>query len=134
MKRSFWGVPIAVIVFSWACSSPPPHADHRPRHGGLVLMYGDLHFEVILNTQGRHRVYFTDAVRAELPPSIASEVTMTITDSGGAAETLKAQIDVTCKCWVASGRPVDDVGATARVAFVAQGKSYWIDIPFGFGG
>ena len=95
-------------------------------------MYGDLHFEVILGKKGRHRVYFSDAIRAELPPSVASDVTMTINDSIGTSETLKAHIDDTCKCWVAAGRPVDDVSATARVAFITQGRPYWIDLPFGF--
>ena len=94
-------------------------------------MDGDLHFEVILDKRGRHRVYFTDALRVELPPSVASDVTVTITDRSGVA-TLKARIDSDGKSWVAEGKPVDDVNATARVAFTAQGKPYWIDLPFGF--
>jgi hypothetical protein len=125
----------AVLIAAFAlasCSQPPAHADHLPRHGGLVLMNGDLHFEVILNKAGRHRVYFSDAVRAELPASIASELTITITQHQNVSETLKARIDTDGKRWVADGKPVDDVNAVARVAFTAQGKPYWIDVPFGF--
>jgi len=95
-------------------------------------MHGDLHFEVILNKEGRHCVYFSDAVRAELPASIASELTITITQHEKVSETLNARIDADGKRWVADGKPVDDVNAVARVAFNAQGRPYWIDVPFGF--
>ncbi len=96
-------------------------------------MTGDLHFEVVLSAQGTHRIFFSDAVRRELPPAIASEVTITVDQRSGRAEVLKAHIDPKCGCWVTKGQPVDDVGATARIAFTAYGKPYWIDIPFGFG-
>ena len=44
------------------------------------MMKGDdLHYEVVLDPSGRsHRVYFTDAVREELPASVASDVALTI--------------------------------------------------------
>jgi hypothetical protein len=97
-------------------------------------MDGDLHFEVVMDPKGRYRVYFSDAVRAELPASVASEVTITINEErAGVSELLKAKIDEGGKSWVAIGRPVEDVNATARVAFTARGKPYWIDLPFGFG-
>ena len=115
-----------------SCSQAPVHTDHLPRHGGLVLMNGDLHFEVILNKEGRHRVYFSDAVRAELPASSASELTIAITQYQKVSEILNARIDADGKSWVAEGKPVDDVNAVARVAFAAQGRPYWIDLPFGF--
>jgi hypothetical protein len=120
------------LVALASCSQAPAHTDHLPRHGGLVLMNGDLHFEVILNKEGRHCVYFSDAARAELPASIASQLTITITQHEKVSETLNARIDADGKRWVADGKPVDDVNAVARVAFNAQGKPYWIDVPFGF--
>lgn len=41
-----------------------PHRDHEPRHGGVVLMKGDLHYEVVLDPTGQSfRVFFTDASR-----------------------------------------------------------------------
>jgi len=95
-------------------------------------MNGDLHFEVILKKEGRHRVYFSDAVRAELPASIASELTITITQYQKVSEILNARIDADGKSWVADGKPVDDVNAVARVAFTAHRRPHWIDLPFGF--
>ena len=52
-----------------------PHGDHSPHHGGTVYMYGEVHYEVILNGDGHHRVYFSDAVREDLPASVASKLT-----------------------------------------------------------
>src|SRR2546427_733599 len=65
---------------SSAAGSTVPHGDHNPHHGGVVMMKGDdLHYEVVLDPAGRaHRVYFTDAVREELPASVASDVVLTI--------------------------------------------------------
>ena len=129
----FWSLTLLLPLSVFAsCSQAPAHTDHLPRHGGLVLMNGDLHFEVILDKDGRHRVYFSDAVRAELPASIASDLTITITQHQKAAELVNARIDADGKSWVANGQPVDDVNAVARVAFTAQGRPYWIDLPFGF--
>jgi hypothetical protein len=116
-----------------------PHGDHNPHHGGVVLMKGDLHYEVVLDPTGRaHHVYFTDAVREALPASVASEVMLTIRrplrpGSGQASpeERVTLQIDETGESWVGSGHPVaTPATATARLAFSIDREPYWIDIPF----
>jgi hypothetical protein len=108
-----------------------PHGNHDPKYGGVVLMNGDLHFEVVLGRDGRHQVYFSDAVREELPASIASSVSVTVTRAGAAQETIPLQIDESGESWLGHGRPVDDPArANVRVAYSAQGSPYWIDIPF----
>jgi hypothetical protein len=107
------------------------HGDHNPHHGGVVLMKGnDLHYEVVFDPTGRaHHVYFSDALREELPASIASEVVLTIRHP--ADERIPLQIDDTGESWVGSGRPVESpASASARVAFKIQGEPYWIDVPF----
>lgn len=144
---------ILMTIAAAACGSPPPpqsppvaaapaaapaglegtatHGDHNPHHGGVVLMKGnDLHYEVVLDATGRaHHVYFSDALREDLPASIASDVVLTIRRPG--EERVAMQIDDTGESWVGSSRPVDaPASATARVAFVVQHESYWIDIPF----
>ena len=133
-----------------------PHGDHNPHYGGVVYMHGDMHFEVVLDRGGRHRVYFSDSVRADLPASVASSVTLTITRPGWSPEPITASIDEQGEGWRADGAPVGPGDATARVAFTvknglsdtpangatnsasngaaggttATGDSYWIDVPF----
>jgi hypothetical protein len=110
-----------------------PHGDHNPHHGGVVLMNGDLHYEVVLDPAGRsHRLFFSDAVREDLPASIASSVTLTIRRPSGADELIPLQIDNSGESWTGSGRAVTEpANATARVAFTIKGEPYWIDVPFG---
>ena len=107
-----------------------PHGDHNPRHGGLVFMDGDLHFEVVLGRSGEHRVYFSDAMREELPAATAAGVTVTITPKAGPADAVALQIDETGESWIGRGRAVTDPDAIARVAYTVHGKPYFIDVPF----
>jgi hypothetical protein len=108
-----------------------PHGNHDPKYGGVVLMNGDLHFEVVLGRDGTHRVYFSDAVREELPASVAAAVTVTVTRARAAPETVALQIDENGESWVGRGRPVDDPAhAIARIAYTVQNQPYWIDVPF----
>jgi hypothetical protein len=122
-----------VATTSPAAGSAAPHGDHAPHHGGVVMMKGeDLHYEVVLDPSGRsHRVYFTDAVREDLPASIASEVVLTIKRPSAPEERVALQIDETGESWVGSGTPVDNAAkTTTRVAFSIKGEAYWIDVPF----
>ena len=107
-----------------------PHGDHNPRYGGIVLMNGDLHFEVALGRDGSHRVYFSDATRGELPAATASGVTVTVTQKDTAPEAVAMRIDDSGESWVGRGHPVGDPAASARVAYTAYGKPYFIDVPF----
>jgi hypothetical protein len=110
-----------------------PHGDHNPHHGGIVMMKGDdLHYEVVLDPSGRaHRVYFTDAIREDLPASVASEVSLTIHRPGAADEPIALQIDDAGESWIGSGQPVGAPAATTvRLAFAIRQEPYWIDLPF----
>ena len=131
---------LCLLLFC-SCSSEPPakrsptpaqqaHGDHSPHHGGMVLMHGDLHFEVLLDPDGRHRVYLTDAVRNELPASAASEVTVNVLRSGEKPEALVLEIDEFGESWIASGRPVTAEDSRAVVALVHEGQRYEIELPF----
>ena len=106
------------------------HGDHNPHHGGVVYMYDDMHYEVVLAPDGHHRVYFTDAVREDLPASVASSVTLTVERPKGQPESLTGAIDESGESWLLTGQPVADKGTSVRVAFVAKGTPYWIDVPF----
>jgi hypothetical protein len=113
-----------------------PHGDHRPHHGGVVMMKDDLHYEVVLDPAGRaHRVYFTDAVRDELPASVASEVVLTMKRPPASDERVVMQIDETGESWIGSGQPIGVTADTlVRLAFTIKGEPYWIDIPYAITG
>jgi hypothetical protein len=110
-----------------------PHGDHNPHHGGIVMMKGDnLHYEVVLDPAGRaHHVYFTDALREDLPASVASDVVLTIHRPKTADERIPLQIDEAGESWIGSGGAVADPAATTvRLAFSIRQEPYWIDLPF----
>ena len=107
-----------------------PHGDHSPHHGGMVLMQGELHYEVVLDANGRHSVWFSDAVREDLPASVASKVEMTVTRPNSAAEVLALAIDDSGESWIASGKPVSGKDVMVKLAFTARGESHEIEIPY----
>ena len=123
----------ASTIAQGAGGSAPPHGDHNPHHGGVVLMNGDLHYEVVLDPAGRsHRLFFSDAVREDLPASIASSVALTILRPDATDELIPLQIDGAGESWTGSSRAVTDPAkTTVRVAFTIKGEPYWIDVPFG---
>jgi len=92
----------------------------------------DLHYEVVLDPAGRaHHVYFTDALREDLPASVASDVSLTIHRPKAADERIALQIDEAGESWIGSGHAVADPAATTvRVAFSIRQEPYWIDLPF----
>jgi hypothetical protein len=142
---------LAALVVVGACSSGPaappaepvskpgdsghagittPHGDHSPHHNGLVMMNGDMHYEVVFDKGGKHRVWFSDAVREDLPASIASNVVMVVTRPMGAAETLALSIDDNGESWVAAGTPLDESGTTVKLTYAVRGEPFEIEIPF----
>ena len=107
-----------------------PHGDHSAHHGGMVLMNGETHYEVVFDSGGKHRVWFSDAVREDLPASIASQVAMTVTRPGAAAaETLALQIDESGESWIANGQPIAGSDVMVKLSMVARGEPYDIEIP-----
>lgn len=107
-----------------------PHGDHSPHRGGMVLMKDDLHFEVVLDRQGGHQVWFTDAVRNDLPASVASGVTMIVARPGETPETLTLVIDESGESWRATGRAVGGDDVLVTVAYLVEGAPYQIELPF----
>lgn len=94
-------------------------------------MHGDLHFEVLLDPSGGHRIYLTDAVRNELPASAASDVTVTVLrPSEKEPETLVLEIDEFGESWIARGKPVVEEESRAVVTLVHEGERYEIELPF----
>lgn len=134
---------VAALAASCAAEDPPPappetpepavpHGDHNPHHGGVVMMNGDVHYEVVLNPDGTHQLYFTDATRADLPASAATDASLTIVRKAEPPETVTLRIDEAGESWIGQGKPVKDgATTTVRVAYTLRGEpSYWIDLPF----
>lgn len=142
---------IAVLFAVTACSSKPaepvpaatpkpadsphagittPHGDHSSHHGGLVLMQGELHYEVVLDRNGKHAIWFSDAVREDLPASVASRVAMIVSRPAASPEFLTLAIDESGESWIASGRPLTGDDVMVKVTFVARGEPFEIEIPY----
>lgn len=140
---------LVIVAAAAACSSKPapppaetpakpkdaqhsgittPHGDHTPHHGGLVMMAGDVHYEVVFDGAGKHRVWFSDAVREDLPASIAKDVVMVITPKMGAVETLALKIDESGESWIADGHPLAS-GDMVKVTYSMKGEPFEIEIP-----
>jgi hypothetical protein len=117
---------------STAAATGVPHGDHNPHHGGVVMMKGDLHYEVVMDPSGQnHQVFFTDAVREDLPASVASDVVLTIRQPQAPDEIVPLRIDDSGESWEGSGRRVSDPrGTMVHVAFTMHGEPYSIDLPF----
>ena len=105
-----------------------PHGDHSAHHGGLVMMNGDMHYEVVFDKAGKHRVWFSDAVREDLPASVASNVVMVVTPKMGAAETFALKIDESGESWVADGNPLAS-GDVVKITYSVRGAPFEIEIP-----
>jgi hypothetical protein len=142
---------VLVALLAGACSSPPaepaappaappadaqhagittPHGDHSPHHGGLVLMKGELHYEVVIGPDGKHSVWFSDAVREDLPAAVASKVEMIVTRPHASPEVLALVIDESGESWIATGTPVAGNDVMVKVTFVARGEAFEIEIPY----
>ena len=109
------------------------HGDHSPRYGGHVFMHGDLHFEVVLGGDGEHRIYFSDAMRSELPAAVAEDVRISLrrgSGDGAELEPLRPRIDEFGESWLASGRPIETEDTVAIVYFRFEGSPYEIEVPY----
>jgi hypothetical protein len=93
-------------------------------------MNGDLHYEVVLDRSGQHRIWFTDAVRQDLPASIAQNVRMTVTRPNEPAEQIALEIDDSGESWIAKGRAVQGNGVLVKVTYSVRDAANEIEIPF----
>ena len=99
-------------------------------------MNGEVHYEVVFDSQGKHRVWFSNAVREDLPASVASKVTMIVQRTFASPEFLTLAIDDSGESWVASGKPLPGQDATApnrhvmvTVRYEVRGEPFEIEIP-----
>ena len=106
-----------------------PHGNHDAAHGGFVMMYEDLHFEVTALPAGGIELYFTDAARNELPAATASDVAVEIERKGMPIEYVPMAISASGDFWEGASKPAVETDAIVRVGFVYAGKPLLLDVP-----
>ena len=97
------------------------HGNHDPKHGGKVLMYQDIHFEVVALEEGAVRLYLSGPMRADLPAVTVSDVTVEIEREDG-FESVAMGVSDGGDFWEGSGRPLTGPGAVLHLAFLYQGE------------
>lgn len=106
-----------------------PHGDHDARHGGFVMMYEDIHFEVAVLPAGGVQVYYSDAARGELPAATVSDVVVEIERPGAATEYVTMGMSAGGDFWEGASAPVADPEAVVRVGFLYEGAPLMLDVP-----
>ncbi|MFK7829372.1 MAG: hypothetical protein AB8B57_06300 [Congregibacter sp.] len=106
------------------------HGDHVSKFGGLVLMYGLRHFEIVANTDGFVALHLSDAMRKPMPAVTVSDVTVEVERQGGVFEYITMAVSETGDYWRGNGDPLDEVeGTTVHLAFIAFGAPYVYALP-----
>lgn len=105
------------------------HEDHSSRHGGFVMMFLDLHFELVLPAEGGVSLYYSDSIRTPMPAAVVSDVAVEIERMGGSIESVFMQIGDSGEAWEGDSAPVLDAESIVRLAFLFQGEPFVLDIP-----
>ena len=105
------------------------HGDHDAHHGGFVMMYRDLHCEVVASTTGGVQLYLTDAARVDLPAAVVSDVTVEIERKGAPLESVPMKISASGDFWEGKSKPVVAQGTMIHAAFVFQREPVVVNLP-----
>ncbi len=107
------------------------HGNHIPKYGGVVLMHGDMHLEIVAREDGRITVYFSDAARRELPASVVSDVRVTIQRPGfRRGEQVEMKINDAGECWEGLAGYVQDHDADLTITYMFHGEFQQSDMPY----
>jgi hypothetical protein len=106
------------------------HGNHNPKYGGVVLMHGDMHLEVVAREDGHITIYFSDAVRRELPASVVSDLKVTIQRPGFRADQTEMKINDSGECWEGRAGYVQDRGTDLTITYKFQGELQQSDMPY----
>ncbi|GAB5498664.1 MAG: hypothetical protein PsegKO_09750 [Pseudohongiellaceae bacterium] len=112
-----------------AAASAMAHEDHGSRHGGFVMMFLEMHFEIVVPDQGGVEIYYSDPLRTPLPAAVVSDVAVEIERAGNNIESVYMAISDSGEAWQGESAPVEDPETIVRVAFLFQGEPFVLDIP-----
>ena len=105
------------------------HGDHDAHHGGFVMMYRDLHCEVVANPQGGVQLYLTDAGRADLPAAVVTDVVVEIERKGAPLEAVRMAISAGGDFWEGKSKPISAKDTTVHAAFVFAREPVVVNLP-----
>jgi len=127
-----WAVLLAGLVGCAGCfaHNGEEHGNHDAQHGGFVMMYEDLHFELAAASMGGVEVYYTDALREQLPAATVSDVVVEIERTDGSTEYLDMAISSDGGFWTGASKPITSADDIIRVGFVFQDNPLVLDVPF----
>jgi hypothetical protein len=93
-------------------------------------MHGDVHYEVVMTSGGRYEVWFSDAVRTELPASVARNLRVEVTRPASPVEAVAMSIDESGESWVGQGTSVSGDGVIVKVTYDLRGTPAEVEMPF----
>ena len=94
-------------------------------------MNGETHYEVVMHPEGRVELWLSDAVREDLPASVASGVQVRVTLGGGQTRGISMALDESGESWVGTGAPFPaDPSTTVTVSYTLQGQPHEVEIPY----
>ena len=120
---------LLLALVSGGINAHEGHGNHDPKFNGFVMMYVDLHFEVVLGERGGVRVYYSDEMRAELPAAVVSGVHIDILPAGGAAQSVAMSVSDGGDFWEGVGEAVTSSDTIVRVSFVFQEEPLVFELP-----
>lgn len=126
------GAALLIALAAWtlpAGAGGGAHADHAPRHGGVLMMNGDLHYEVVVDFKGKFAIYFSDAHRKPIDSDRVAEASIAVLDGEEEREQIVLRAD-RGGAWSGTGAAIDLGAITVRVRYLmkSDARSYAIDM------
>jgi len=105
------------------------HEDHSSRHGGFVMMFLELHLELVLPKEGGVEIFYSDEMRRDIPASVIPDVTVAVQRSNGYEEKIEMSLSDQGDRWTGPSSPIIDPTTIVRVEFFWQGDLITLDVP-----
>ena len=119
----------ALILIFFTAQLSYAHEDHNSRYGGFVMMFLEMHFEIVVPDNGGLKIYYSNEMRIEMPASVVSDVAVEIERPGGTFESVSMFISDDGGHWGGDSTPIIDPDSIIRLAFLFQGEPFVLDIP-----
>ncbi len=105
------------------------HGNHDAKHGGFVMMFLEMHFELVVGEEGGVKLYYSDPMRNDLPASVVADVSIEIERENNEIEPVSMSISSSGDLWQGDSRALNSENDIVRVGFLFQGEPFVLDIP-----